>query len=64
MANRSTRMLIFLFFLFSTSVWIASPYSELHIDIFERNIDWNLEVRQGLDLQGGSYLLLEIELSL
>ena len=61
MANRSTRMLIFLFFLFSTSVWIASPYSELHIDIFERNIDWNVEVRQGLDLQGGLQVLLEAD---
>tara|TARA_Y100000590_G_scaffold364573_1_gene423035 strand:+ start:166 stop:1530 length:1365 start_codon:yes stop_codon:yes gene_type:complete len=54
-------MLIFLFLLLSVSLWIASPYSELNIKVFGRNIDWSVEVRQGLDLQGGLQVLLEAD---
>ena len=54
-------MLIFLFLLLSVSLWIASPYSELNIKVFGRNIDWGVEVRQGLDLQGGLQVLLEAD---
>ncbi len=61
MINRRTRMLIFLFLLLSVSLWIASPYSELNIKVFGRNIDWSVEVRQGLDLQGGLQVLLEAD---
>ena len=61
MINRTTRMLIFLLLLLGMSLWIASPYSELNINVFGRNIDWSVEVRQGLDLQGGLQVLLEAD---
>ena len=61
MAKRSTSMLIFVFCLFGVALWIASPYSELHVNVLERSIDWNVEVRQGLDLQGGLQVLLEAD---
>ena len=54
-------MLIFLLLLLGMSLWIASPYSELNINVFGRNIDWSVEVRQGLDLQGGLQVLLEAD---
>jgi protein-export membrane protein SecD len=61
MAKRSRSMLIFVLCLFGVATWIASPYSELHVNILGRTIDWNIEVRQGLDLQGGLQVLLEAD---
>ena len=61
MSYKSNRMLVLVGCIFGLAIWIASPFSELYFEIGDTSVDWKVEVRQGLDLQGGLQVLLEAD---
>ncbi len=63
MRDKNFRTLIFVLILVAIAVWIVLPGNPgLHVKLGALEINKPIEVRQGLDLQGGLQVLLEADL--
>ena len=63
MRDNSLRTLIFVLILVAIAIWIVLPNNPgLHLKLGALEINKPIEVRQGLDLQGGLQVLLEADL--
>lgn len=61
MSRRYTRWFWPILVVFFLAVWVASPKSSLHFTLRDLRVDWDAKVHQGLDLQGGLQVLLEVD---
>lgn len=60
--TRHFRWLLFIILIVVVAVWVALPGNPgIHLSIGGTRIDRDIEVRQGLDLQGGIQVLLEAQ---
>ena len=62
MRQRDIRLLILIGVILAVTVWVSWPTNPgVHIHWGPINIDYDIDVHQGLDLQGGVAVLLEAD---
>ena len=60
MQQRDIRLLIVIVIVAAAAVWVSLPSNPgIHLKLGDRQIDYDIYVHQGLDLQGGMEVLLE-----
>src|SRR4030042_1025528 len=62
MRERDIRLLVLIVVVAGLAIWVSLPQNPgIHIRLGSTAIDRNIEIHQGLDLQGGTRVLLEAD---